>query len=236
MRILIFQHLDQEGGGSFLRFLTAGGAELTTVNFGQNPLIPDLTDFDAMLVLGGPMDVWDVDIHPWLVKEKAAIRHFVRDMQRPYLGLCLGHQLLADALGGTCGPQLPKQVGSFDITLTPEGRTSALFQGMSPVFRAYKWHYVRVAQLPDGAVRLAHSDECRCEAMQAAPRAFGVQFHPEFQQETLDEWHTIPGTPALVMEHFGAGGLQSARADADPYVPAFLKNAETLVNNFLKIV
>ena len=72
-------------------------------------------------VMGGPMDVWDVVEHPWLVPEKAAIRKWVRDLERPYLGLCLGHQLLADALGGTCGPQRPPEIGVLDVE-TDRGR------------------------------------------------------------------------------------------------------------------
>ena len=65
--------------------------------------------------MGGPMDVWDIEENPWLVDEKAAIRHWVKDLGKPYLGLCLGHQLLADALGGTCGPQkIPEKVTKSD--------------------------------------------------------------------------------------------------------------------------
>jgi GMP synthase-like glutamine amidotransferase len=235
MQIIVFQHVTGDNGGSFLAFMAKGGAGLTVVNFELGHHIPSLESFDAMLVLGGPMDVWDVDIHPWMVAEKHAIRHFVATLGRPYLGLCLGHQLLADALGGTCGPQRPKQVGPFDIALTAEGRKSPLFAGFSDRFKAYKWHGVRVAQWPEGATRLAISDACSCEALQWGRSAFGVQFHPEFHDTTLDDWHTIEGSPASYIEHFGEGGLQTARDQALPFLQDYRRNAGILVENFLRV-
>jgi GMP synthase-like glutamine amidotransferase len=235
MRVIVFQHVEAETSGSFARFLMAGGAELTVVHLWRGEAIPPLEAFGAMLVLGGPMDVWDVALHPWLVEEKRAIRRFVREMERPYLGLCLGHQLLADALGGTCGPQKPKQVGPFSIELTAEGRASPLFEGVAPLFNAYKWHGVRVAQMPDGASRLARSAECTCEAMQAAPRAFGLQFHPEFEAATLDDWNRIEGTPAAFVTHFGPTGIVAARASSEQLLADYDKTAGKLVRNFMRI-
>jgi GMP synthase-like glutamine amidotransferase len=235
VNILVFQHIVEDNGGSFLRLLPEQGAKLTVVNFQRGDAIPDIEAFDAMLVLGGPMDVWDIEECPWLVEEKRAIRHFVRTLQRPYLGLCLGHQLLADALGGTCGPQRPPQVGPFSISLTDEGKADPLFAGFPATFPAFKWHGVRVAQLPEGAVRLASSDTVRCEALRWGKRAFGVQFHPELTHGTLDRWYEIPGSPPSYIAHFGEGGLDSARAVAAPYIPQYEANAGQLVRNFLAI-
>jgi GMP synthase-like glutamine amidotransferase len=235
MKIVVFQHVAGDNGGSFRAFMGQGGAELSIVNFELGDTIPSLDTFDAMLVLGGPMDVWDVDLHPWLIAEKQAIRHFVAGLGRPYLGLCLGHQLLADALGGTCGPQRPKQVGPFEISLTAEGRQSPLFAGFDLRFKAYKWHGVRVAQHPDGAKRLAFSAACSCEALQYGKRAFGVQFHPEFHHSTLDDWHSIEGSPESYIEHFGENGLETARQQAAPFLQEYGRNAVKLVDNFLDV-
>ena len=97
MRVLVFQHIDCEHPGSLRQFLAEDKIEWEAVNLHHGEPIPNLNDYDALWVMGGPMDVWDIEECPWLVAEKAAIREWVSVLGKPYLGLCLGHQLLADA-------------------------------------------------------------------------------------------------------------------------------------------
>ena len=233
MNVLMFQHLNLEGGGSVYALLKEAGVTVTAVNFERGDAIPDLAAFDAMLVLGGTMDVWDVEKCPWLINEKRAIRRWVRDLNKPYLGLCLGHQLLADALGGTCGPQTPMQVGPFTISLTPEGEKDPIFAGFSPQFPAYKWHGVRVAQMPEGSTKLAYSPGCTVDAMRVADRAWGVQFHPELKQGTLLDWYAMPGSPELFRLHFGERGIEAAIEQADPLLNEFHSNSARIVGSFM---
>jgi hypothetical protein len=101
MRLLVFQHIDCEHPGQLRQYLRQGRIEWRTIELDRGEPIPPLDNYDALWVMGGPMDVWDVEENPWLIAEKAAIRRWVRELDRPFLGLCLGHQLLADALGGT---------------------------------------------------------------------------------------------------------------------------------------
>ena len=88
--------------------------------------IPDLAAFDALWVMGGPMDVWQEAEHPWLKAEKAVIREAVIDRAMPYLGICLGHQLLADALGGVVRPMPEPEIGPFEIELSDAAAGSLL--------------------------------------------------------------------------------------------------------------
>ena len=133
------------------------------------------------------MDVWDVEDHPWLIEEKRAIRRWVRELDRPFLGLCLGHQLLADALAGTCGPQRPSEIGILDVALTPEAARDPVFAGLPEEFKVLQWHSVKVAQPPDDAIVLARSDACSCQAMRAGRRAWSMQYHVEIEPDTIAE-------------------------------------------------
>ena len=157
MKLLVFQHIDCEHPGSLRRFLAADGSQWDAVELDRGEEIPALEDYDALWVMGGPMDVWDVEEHPWLILEKAAIRRWVREFDKPFLGLCLGHQLLADALGGTCGPQRPPEIGVLDVALTDAGQSDSLFRGTPAIQQCLQWHSVCVAQPPEDATILASS-------------------------------------------------------------------------------
>src|SRR6186713_2130471 len=98
MRLLVLQHLASGHPGIFRSFFARDGIAWDTIRLDRGEPIPMLEAYDALWVMGGEMNVWDVDEHPWLIEEKRAIRRWVRELQRPFLGICLGHQLLADAL------------------------------------------------------------------------------------------------------------------------------------------
>lgn len=186
--------------------LSRAGFGLTTVELDQGEPIPDLDRFDALVVMGGPMDVWHDDEHPWLVTEKAAIRHWVSELARPYLGVCLGHQLLAAALGGVVCPMLHPEIGVMDVGLTAAGEHDPLLSALPPNFPALQWHGAEVARLPVGTVALATNAHCAVQAMRVGPAAWGLQFHIEASAPVVAEWATVPEYRAAL----------AATGDGDP--------------------
>lgn len=235
MKILVFQHAAAEHPGSFREFMDADGIQWDAVELDEGEAIPDLAPYDALLVLGGPMDVWQEAAHPWLVAEKQAIRDWVR-AGRPYLGICFGHQLLADALGGTVGLMPTPEVGVRDVALTPAGAASPLFAGMAPRFPTLQWHGAAVTVPPEGAEVLADNAHCPIQALQVGASAFGIQYHVELTEETVPEWGVIDEYRCALESLTGAGGQAILEQDVAHLLPVFKAEAERLYRNFRAVV
>ena len=235
MRLLVFQHLECEHPGSLRQFLKRDSIEWDAVELDKNEVIPDLYSYDALWVMGGPMDVWDVEECPWLIDEKAAIRTWVRELRRPFLGLCLGHQLLADALGGTCGPQRPAEIGVMDVELTDAGVADPLFAGLDRRQKCLNWHSVQVAQAPDDAVILASSSACANQAMRVGENAWSMQYHVEVEPDTVTNWADIPAYHAALINSLGEDGVETMSKGAAQNRHKFLISSETIYNNFMRL-
>ena len=190
MRVLVLQHIACEHPGVFSEVMRERGAEAIAIEVDAGQALPDWSEFDAVLAMGGPMGAGDDADHPWLAPERELVRDAV-EAGRPFLGVCLGVQLLAAALGASVYRAESPEVGLLDVELTDEGRSDPLFAGVDDRFVSLQWHG-DTFDLPDGAVRLASSPAIANQAFRAGERAYGVQFHLEVTGEMAREWGEIP--------------------------------------------
>jgi GMP synthase-like glutamine amidotransferase len=206
LHFLVFQHVDVEHPGIFRRFWTEAGVRWTTIELDAGEPIPtNLSAYEALVVMGGPMDVWQTQEHPWLIPEIAAIRQFVVELGKPYLGVCLGHQLLAAALGGHVGLAAEAEVGPCAVRLTGHHMADPLLQGFPSPLTTFQWHGAEVKSVPADAVVLAETGACPIQAFRWGPHAFGLQFHAEITEETVADWGRIPAYRASLEAALGPG-------------------------------
>ena len=235
MRIVVFQHAKVEHPGMFRNLFREDGYPWDVVELDRGDSIPDLTPYDMMLVMGGPQDVWQESEHAWLIEEIAAIRQFVIEMQRPFLGVCLGHQLLAVALGGSVAMAETPEVGVMTVELTSFGGTDPLFRGMRSPMTVLQWHGAQVSALPEEATVLARSAHCAVQAFRYGTRAYGLQYHVEIVGETVDEWAAIPVYAAALRRAMGEDALAVLRGDVAERLASFGDDCRSLYRNLKRL-
>ncbi|MGE4480506.1 type 1 glutamine amidotransferase [Acidocella sp.] len=230
MKILVFQHAVSEHPGNFRDVMKARGCSMHAVELDEGEPIPDLDGFDVLLVMGGPQDVWQVDEFPWLSDEMAAIQRWVR-AGRPYLGMCLGHQLLAQCLGGQVGLMDKPEVGMSQVTVEAD----PIFHRLPVSWPCMQWHGAEVKRLPEGAVRLASSPGCVIQAQRWGRFAYGLQFHMELTRTTTTEWAALPEYKAALERVRGPGGLDEVVAEVNAQFSGMYDAAQIVFGNFLDV-
>lgn len=189
-----FQHVPFEGIGNIEPWLIAKGFEIASTRFYKDSQLPDYEKVDLLIIMGGPMSVNDEDKFPWLVTEKLFIRKCI-ESGKGVLGICLGSQLIANAMGASVYQNREREIGWFPVNgIEPPDASTFRFPY---TFEVFHWHG-DTFDLPQGAIRLASSQATENQAFQIGKSAIGIQFHPEI-------------TPALLKEMLSHG-----RKELDP--------------------
>jgi GMP synthase (glutamine-hydrolysing) len=234
VRVLVLQHIACEHPGVFSEVMRERGAEAVAVELDRGEALPDWRGFDAVLAMGGPMGAGDDADLPWLGAEKRWVAEAV-EAGRPFLGVCLGVQLLAAALGARVYEAERAEVGLLEVELTAEGRKDPLFAGLGDRLVSLQWHG-DTFDLPSGAVRLARSEQVPNQAFRAGERAYGIQFHLEVTGEMAREWSAVPAYRDSLSETLGEREGAAFIADVERREGELHPAAALLFSNWLDLV
>ncbi len=187
MRALVLQHVAVEGPGTLASYLDARGWTLETAALYEGAHLPeDAQGYQAVIVMGGPMGVYDEAEYPFLPDEHQFLRR-VLAQGVPVLGICLGSQLLAKALGARVYRNPQKEIGWYTVDLTPAGAADPLFAGLTSPVPVFQWHG-DAFDLPVGATPLAASPLCPLQAFRYGDRVYGLLFHLELTPTVIQSW------------------------------------------------
>jgi GMP synthase (glutamine-hydrolysing) len=186
-KVVIIKHVENEGPGMIENFLKDHGWELQVIDLSHGEKLPD--DFDniaAVIMLGGSMNVYEESTYPFLKDEDNFITRILIE-EIPFLGICLGAQLLAKACGAIISGSPQKEIGWYHIKFTENGKRDSLFQGLPQKIPVFQWHE-DTFEIPKKGVLLAESVVCKNQAFRVGNNAYGFQFHIEVTEEMVECW------------------------------------------------
>ena len=239
MKIISLQHIAIEDPGTFKDFLLADGHELTTIQLDEGENIPsNLDEFDAMLCMGGPMDTFMEDEFNWLIGEKKAIGEYVLNLKKPFLGFCLGCQLLGEVLGGKVVQSNPPEIGVLDIDVSDQAITDPVFNFLPNKIKALQWHSYEVQGLesnPNINI-IGSSPTTKYQIFGYNNHAYGIQFHLEIRKSTVDDWAAVPEYKNALEQSLGQEALPHMKKEVNEEIDNMMAQCNQLYQNFISII
>ena len=217
MEIIILQHIKVEDPGYIKDLMLSDGFKLTTIELDKGDKIPrDLSKFNGMFCMGGPMDTWMEEKYPWLIDEKKQIKNFVLDLKKPFLGFCLGCQLLGEIVGGKVVKSNPAEIGMLNINFSKNKARDIVFSTFPNKIKALQWHSYEVVDLENNKdiTLLASSSTTKYQIFKYQNHAYGIQFHIEIKNTTVSDWGCVPEYKSALEAQFGDGALEKFNQEA----------------------
>lgn len=233
-RFLVFQHVAAEPAGTLDALLRRRGHRLRFVNFERDPqAAPEVERYDGLIVLGGAMNVEELDQRTHLRTEMRCIEAALK-RKLPVLGICLGAQLLAHALGARVQKRARAEIGWYRIDSTEAGRADPVFAPLGAGAPVFQWHS-RSFELPTDALQLARSRDCEQQAFRYGESAYGLQFHLEANARLIQRWLHTPAYREE-LEQAGLGhGVDQIEIETRRLVHAQQARAEAVFSRFLDL-
>ena len=239
MEVIVLQHIKIEDPGYIKDLMLADNTKLTTIELDEGEKIPnDLSKFDAMFCMGGPMDTFMEEEYPWLIEEKKRIKEFVVDLKKPYLGFCLGCQLLGEVVGGKVVKSNPAEIGIMDINFSKKKNKDILFSSFPEKIKSLQWHSYEVEGLDKNKniTILASSLTTKYQIFKYQNHAYGIQFHIEIKDTTVKEWGCIPEYKRALEDQLGEGALKKFDQAAKVNLIDMNNYSKILYLNFKKLI
>jgi len=239
MEVIVLQHIKIEDPGYIKDLMLADGLKLTTIELDEGEKIPtDISKFDAMFCMGGPMDTWMEKDYPWLVEEKKKIKEFVVDLKKPYLGFCLGCQLLGEVIGGKVVLSRSPEIGILDINFNANKNKDNLFSDFPENIKSLQWHSYEVQNLEDNksVTLLASSKTTKYQIFKYLNHAYGIQFHIEIKDKTVSDWGCVPEYKSALEKELGPNSLEKFDKAAKENLTNMNDYSKILYSKFKKII
>ena len=239
MKIIVLQHIACETPGYIKDLMIKDGIDITTIQLDEGDEIPsNLEIFDAMLCMGGPMDTWMVKEYPWLINEKNKIKEFVIDLNKPFLGFCLGCQLLGEVVGGKVIKSSPPEIGILDVNLNSSKTSDVIFADFPNSIKALQWHSYEVINLEKNqdCLLLGSSETTKYQIFKYRKHAYGIQFHIEIKSNTVSDWGCVPEYKKALEDSLGPNALTKFNNLAKENMKDMNILATLVYENFKKLI
>ncbi|MDA2918767.1 gamma-glutamyl-gamma-aminobutyrate hydrolase family protein [Desulfobacterota bacterium AH_259_B03_O07] len=232
-KILVFQHVPYEILGTLDPLLRRSGFRIKFVNFGRNPEAkPSLEGYRGLVVLGGPMNVDQTDQYKHVITEINLIQEAI-DQGLPVLGICLGAQLIAKALGAKVSRNNEVEIGWYEVSPTENGLKDPLLSNFQKAEKIFQWHGDSFA-IPDGAVHLAQSACCLNQAFRYRNNVYAFQFHLEVDQHMIERWLLVPQNKKEIEKTNGLIDPEGIRKETLIYIDRLKQLSDLVFSEFIK--